>query len=116
MSYDYSSLLSTAGRLITRFGVNYTFTRTTAGSYSAATGTTSDSSSTYQKYGVFSKIQSTERLDNTVLQVDKEILAEAYTYEIGDTVSISSKVYRLVNIENIQKGDTLLAVKLGFKR
>jgi len=50
VSYNYTPLTSSAARMITKFGKEYTFTRVTKGAYNPATGQTSDSSTTFTGY------------------------------------------------------------------
>ena len=43
MTYNYAPITATASRLITRFGADHTFSRTSGGAYNPATGTVTES-------------------------------------------------------------------------
>ena len=77
MSYNYTPLKQSADRLIQRFGQTYTFTRTTKGSYDPATGTTTDTTATYQKSGILFDYFDGDSAGQTVLAGDRRLLAEA---------------------------------------
>lgn len=116
MTFNYSPLLAKAGDLIQKFGQQYTFTRATQGAFNPATGKTSDTSSTYSKYGVLFNYSDAEVGNGTVEQGDRRLLAEAHDYDIGDTVVVSSKTYRVISVSNIQPAGTNMAVNLQLRR
>ena len=116
MSYSYLGVKSTATDLLKKFGRQFTFTRKTDGSYNPNTGSSSTSSSTYQRYGAVFNYSDSERGEGTVQEGDRRILAEGHTYQIGDTVSIESENYRIISISNIQPGDTIVACNLQVRK
>lgn len=115
MAFNYTPLQSSATALIQRFGKQLTFTRVTKGAYDPNTGQTSDSSSTYQKHACVFDYSNAEVNDTTILQGDRRLLAEAGDYEVNDTVSIASKVYRIISISENQPSDTQMSVNIQVR-
>lgn len=116
MSFNYTSLSNSAASLLEKFGVEYTFTRTTKGAYNPATGRTSDSSSTFTGYGCLFDYSDADRTDGAVLQGDRRILAEAGTYEVGDQVAIGSDSWRVVSVSDIAPSGTVVASNLQVRK
>lgn len=115
MSYSYTGLQTTATALLTKFGRQLTFTRTTKGAYSAASGTTSDTTATFDKYCCVFDYSASEINNGTIQQGDRRILSEAHEYELNDTVSLDSKVYRVISISENKPAGTLLSVDLQVR-
>ena len=116
MSFDYAPLVKTAESLLAKFGQELTFTRTSKGAYDPGTGTTTDATSTFAKNGVLFDYRDSDSADQTVLAGDRRLVSEAYDYEVGDTVSIGSDVYRIVSISINQPGDTALVSELQIRK
>lgn len=116
MSYNYTPLKQSADRLIQRFGQKYTFTRTTKGSYDPATGTTTDSTATYQKSGILFDYFDGDSAGETVLAGDRRLLAEAHSYEVGDSVVIDSQTYRVISISPNQPAGTMMLANLQIRK
>jgi len=53
--------------------------------------------------------------DTTILQGDRRLLAETGDYEVNDTVSIASKVYRIISISENQPSDTQMSVNIQVR-
>jgi hypothetical protein len=116
MSFDYAPLATTATNLLTKFGQELTFTRTSKGAYDPGTGTTSDTTSTFTKNGVLFDYSDRDIGNATVLAGDRRLVSEAYTYEVGDTVAIGSDTYRVIAISTNQPGDTALVSELQIRK
>lgn len=116
MTYNYTPLKQSADRLIQRFGQTYTFTRTTKGSYDPATGTTTDTTATFQKSGVLFDYSDGDSADQTVLAGDRRLLAEAHSYEVGDTLVIDSQTYRVISISANQPAGTMILANLQIRK
>lgn len=116
MSFNYVPLQQSASRLIQKFGQQLTFTRTTKGAYNPATGTTSDSSSTFSKYACIFDYSNTDTAGLTIEAGDRRLLAEFYDYEVGDTVSIGNEVYRVISVSANQPASTGLTVNLQVRQ
>jgi len=116
VTYNYAPLEKTAERLIKKFGAEYTFTRTTKGAYDPATGTTSDTTSTFTKSGVLFDYSDSDIGDQTILAGDRRLLAEAHTYEVGDTLVVDGSTFRVVSISNNQPAGTLLSADLQIRK
>lgn len=113
--FNYSALAGNAKALIERFGKQYTFTRLTNGSYSPATGTTTQTSATFDKYACVFDYTNAERVDQSIEQNDKRLLSEGYTYQVGDTVVIDGKTYRVINVSEIKPSDVVVACNLQIR-
>ena len=116
MSYNYTPLLQSASRMITKFGALYTFTRVTKGAYSAATGKTTDTSATYQKYACLFDYSDADTGDTTILQGDRRMLAEGHSYAVGDTVVVGGDRYRIISISDVGPGGTVVASNLQIRK
>ena len=116
MTYNYTPITASAGRMITKFGKQYTFTRVTKGAYNPATGQTSDSASTFTGYACLFDYTDADRADGAVLQGDRRMLAESGTYEVGDTVVVGSDTYRVINISDIGPGGSVVASNLQIRK
>lgn len=116
MSYNYAPLQASANQMIKKFGRQYTFTRTTKGAYSAATGTTTDTSTTYKKYACVFDLSEQDSGGFIVVAGDRRMLAEGHSYELGDTVSIDSETFRVVAISPNKPAGTTLAVNLQLRK
>jgi hypothetical protein len=116
MTFNYAALQSSAGTLLQNFGRQLTFTRTTKGSYDPNTGTTSDSSATYQKYACVFEYTDAELADSRIEVGDRRVLAEGHEYKINDTVSIDSETYRIIAVANIQPSSTIVACNLQVRK
>lgn len=117
MSYNYTPLQNTAINLITRFGRDLTFTRTTQGAYSAATGQTSNTTSTYTKKCVVSDYSD---MSNTAQGVevmgDVKLIAVNGDYLIDDTVTLDGSVYRVVDVKEIKPSTTQVYCELRVRK
>lgn len=116
MSYNYAPLQASATQMLKKFGRLYTFTRTTKGVYNAATGTTADTISTFQKYACVFDLTEQDSGGFTVVSGDRRMLAEGHTYEVGDTVSLDSETFRIVSIRPNKPAGTSLAVNLQLRK
>ena len=116
MSYNYTPLTQSAGRIIAKFGTQYTFTRVTKGTYNPVTGKTSDSSSTYTGYACLFNYSDVDLADGTVLQGDRRMLVEGGTYEVGDSVVVGSDTYRVISVSEIAPAGTVVAANLQIRK
>jgi len=116
MSFDYAPLQSSATALLTKFGRKYTFTRTARGAYSAATGQTTNTTSTYTKYGCLFDYSDRDAAGLTIEAGDRRMLAEGHTYEVGDTVSIDGDTYRIISVSHNQPAGTKLSANLQVRK
>lgn len=115
MAFNYSPLSTSATTLITKFGKQLTFTRTTKGAYDPNTGQTSDSTSTFDKYCCVFEYADNEITNTTIQQGDRRLLAEPHEFAINDSVSIDSIDYRIISISENKPAETLLSVNLQVR-
>ena len=113
--FDYSALATTAQTLLQEYGRELTFTRPAAGAYNPVTNTTSGSSSNYAKYGAVFDYRAFE-VTGAVEVGDKRLICEAYEYEIGDTVSIDSVDYRVMDVMRKAPSATAVYYELRLRR
>jgi len=116
VTYNYTPITASAGRMIAKFGTQYTFTRVTKGAYNPATGQTSDTAATFTGYACLFDYTDSDRADGSVLQGDRRMLADAGTYEVGDTVLVGSETYRIIAISDIGPGGTVVASNLQIRK
>lgn len=116
MSYNYAPLQASASAMLKKFGREYTFTRITKGAYSAATGQTTDTSTTYQKYACVFDLTEQDSGGFTVVAGDRRMLAEGHAYQVGDTVSLDSETFRVVAVSPNKPAGTNLAVNLQLRK
>jgi len=115
--YNYSPITKSAEALITRFGEEFTFTRTTDGVYNPATGTVAQTTATYKKYACVFDYTDADRAGQTVLQGDRRMLAEGHSYEINDTVVIGSDIFKVINVNEIRpNGSDIVAANLQVRK
>ena len=103
MTFSYGSLATKATSLIKNFGRELTFTRTSKGTYNPNSGTTTDTSSTFSKFCC-------------VFDYSDTLLSEPFTYQLNDTVSIDSEVFRVINVTENKPAATLLSVDLQVRK
>ena len=116
MSFNYAPLANTASALLQKFGKQYTFTRTVKGAYNPATGTTSDTSSTYLKYACIFDYSNSDSGGLTIEAGDRRMLAEGHSYEVGDTVAIDGEAYRIVSVSLNKPSETALSANLQVRQ
>lgn len=116
MTFSYGSLATKATSLIKNFGRELTFTRTSKGTYNPNTGTTTDSSSTFSKFCCVFDYNDAETNGTTIQQGDRRLLSEPFTYEVNDTVSIDSEVFRIISVLENKPATTLLSVDLQVRK
>lgn len=116
MTFNYAPLQNSATALLTKFGRELTFTRTTDAAFDPNTGKKTQTTSTFTKFGcVFDYTSQEISLDN-IEAGDRRLLAEGHSYQIGDTVSLDSQNYRVIAVSNIQPAGTILACNLQVRK
>ena len=116
MSFNYTPLQNSATALLTKFGRQLTFTRTTDAAFDPNTGTKTQTTETFTKYAcVFDYSAEETALDNIEVG-DRRLLAEGHSFEVGDTVSLDSQDYRVVAVSKIQPAGTALACNLQVRK
>ena len=115
MSFDYPSLAATAVSLLTDFGQDVTFTSKTEGAYNKSTGQYGTTSANYTKKAAVTGYKSNE-FNDIIQQGDLKVIAESYTYALGDTVAIDSEDYRILDIKQIKPAGTEVAVVLQVRK
>ena len=114
MSLDYTALAATAVRLLTNTGQTLTFTRKTEGAFNPSTGKAAVTETAYEKKVAVTNYASGD-FNDIILQGDLKLVCESYTYSTDDTVSIDSKDYRIIRIDQIKPAATEVAVILQVR-
>ena len=98
-----SSLQAVAQSLLSTYGRSVTMTRVTEGEYDPQTsGVTTTSSTTYTGYGHPSPYSVAEIAGAGVLATDIKLMFYGTTTPlVGDTASIDSASYRIMNVQKI---------------
>lgn len=96
-------MLSTARRLIRKYGQNISFSRVTEGSFVPSTGALGTGTTTsYTAYGCPIAGPNTEIPGNLLEQDDSDVWVEVNNSStvplIGDTCSLGGRVYRVMNV------------------
>ena len=116
MTYDYGPITESATRLITEYGKEYTFTRTTDGTYNPATGTASTTTETFAKNALVLEYNARDLANGAILRGDRRMLAEAYSFEVGDKVDIASDTYQVVNVSETAPGGDIIVTNLQVRK
>lgn len=100
----YANLAATARRLLEQFGTTATLTRTTTGTYNPATGSASQTTTTYScKAARFDYAQ--RDIDGTNIRVgDQRIYMDVQDMvmpQTGDTISMGGRTYVVVTARSI---------------
>lgn len=98
-------------------GQNLTFGRETSSSFNPVTGVDTTASSTYTGYGAGFDYKRSEIDDEVIQRGDVRLLLEATTTTplIGDTVTYNSTVYRVMNIDELSPGGTVLRYEIQLR-
>lgn len=116
MSFNFVPLQGSSTTLLKKFGRELTFTRKTDAAYDPNTGTKTQTTTTFKKFGcVFDYTAQEIALDN-IQAGDRRVLAEGHSYQVGDTVSLDSQAYRIVSVSNIQPAGTIVACNLQVRK
>lgn len=114
---DYAILANTATSLLTDNGQNLTFGRETSSGFNPVTGVDTTASSTYTGYGAGFDYKKSE-VDGEVIQNgDVRLILQAVTTAplIGDTVTYNGSVYRVMNVNEVSPGGTVVIYKLQLR-
>ncbi|MFW0776299.1 MAG: hypothetical protein ACN2B6_01085 [Rickettsiales bacterium] len=112
----YTRMEATALSLLTRRGVQYTFTHKAQGAYDPATGANAVTISTYDKYVVRDTFGLFEQNNTSVEQGDIRAIAESGSYTVGDTLEMNSETWRIINVDPITPGATNVANILQLRK
>lgn len=109
-------LQGSSTKLLTKFGRQLTFTRTTDAGFDPNTGTKTQTTTTFKKFGcVFDYTAQEIALDN-VQAGDRRVLAEGHSYQVGDTITLDGQKYRVVSVSNVQPAGTIVACNLQVRK
>ena len=112
----YSRMNETATRMITKYGRVLTFTHIELGVYDPETGTSPETATTYTANIVKDEFSSFERNDSSIEVNDIKLIGEVASFAIDDTVSIESEDYRVVKVNPIKPGPTVVAYELQVRK
>lgn len=118
MSFDYTSLIATAKRLLERFGQDMTLQAVTAPSYDPSTGGTSGSQVSETKPGVIFPYKNgiTAMQESLILAGDQQvfILLDAAP-KPTDKLQVGSRQYSIINVKAIEPGGVTVLYELQVR-
>lgn len=119
MADFYANLKSTASKLLQSKGQQVTFTRSVEASFDPATGIkTEDTDITFAGYGAAFDYNKTE-IDGEIVQAgDIRFLMEATDTApaLGDTTTIDSIIYRVMNVEVTSPAGTAVIYTVQLRK
>lgn len=118
MSFS-TNLIATARRLLSTYGESISLTRVAEGAYNVADGTVAAGTTTnYSADGHPFNYSAEEVDDTTVRSTDLGLWLAKPTSEtpaVGDTATVNSIVYRVVNVEQLRAQGTDVVYKLQLR-
>jgi hypothetical protein len=110
MSFDYAEIAEAAKELITEFGLACTLTKKTAGTNDGVTGTITGATTTTHTVNAVVDNYANSLLDGTLIKRgDKLLYIESDVQPlIGNTISIGSVAHKVINVETIAPGGTVV--------
>lgn len=112
-----TSLRKVASNVITKFGVEVTFSQETSTSFAPATGIDTVTTATFTGYGVKDKYKKDEVDGKNVLNSDIKLIFEFTDTvpKIGDTCTIGSISYRVMNVTIIDPADITIIYEIQLR-
>ena len=118
MSFDYTSLIATAKRLLERFGQSMTVNSITVQNYDPATGSTSPSQLTETKLGVIFPYKNgiTSMQEPLILAGDQQVfILLDNAPKPTDKLQVGSRQYSIVNVKAIEPGGVTVLYELQVR-
>lgn len=121
MTFDYAGLENTALTQIDEFGRTVVFRSVDQGTFDASTNSRTGNSVTNTNVkAVITDYRERQINDETIRRGDKRVMiagaALSSAPETNDIIVDGSEVYRIINVETIQPGDTVLLYKLQVRK
>ena len=120
MSFNYASLASTALKQITKFGRSVTLRTVTTGTFDTGTGVISGASDADVTVKAVVTGYKDKQIDGQIIRSgDKQVMiagSALTTAPKTNDIVVDSGDYKIVNIETIQPGDTVLIYKLQVRK
>lgn len=117
-TFNYAAIASTAANLLSKFGQPLTYTRTTTGAYDQATGSTTDTTTTYDATSVWLGYGISE-IDGVVIkQGDAKVFTSPADTRplIGDTVAKDSATWRVMAVMPVQPAGVDVIYQLQVRK
>lgn len=114
----YTGLAATATRLLTGKGQTVTFTRRTVSAFNATTGTPTNTTTTFTGKGAVFDYNQSEVDGAVILSGDQRLILEAVTTApiIGDAATVNSIKYRVMNVNTVNPGGTVVIYQLQLRK
>lgn len=109
MAARCSAMLADNGQLLT-------FSRISGSAYSPGSGTQTESSSSFSKYGVNVGQVKAHQASELVRAGDVALFMEPGDYQLGDEVSIDGEAHRVINVRPISTDGTVSGVYLDCRK
>ena len=120
MSFNYAGLASTALKQIAKFGRSVTLRAVTAGTFDTSTGTKTGASTADTVVKAVVTAYKDKQIDGEIIRHgDKMVMiagSAVTTAPVTNDIVVDGGDYKIVNIETIQPGDTVLIYKLQVRK
>lgn len=120
MSFSYGSLASTALKQIAKFGRSVTLRTVTVGTFDTGTGVTTGASDADVTVKAVITGYTNKQTDGEIIRRgDKQVMiagSAVTAAPVLNDVVVDDGDYKIVNIETIQPGDTVLLYKLQVRK
>lgn len=116
MAFNYAPLASTATKMITEYGQTVTFTRNGNVSYDPTQGVSSSSQTTYEaKVVAFSALKEEAPESSLAVKEFTAYCSSSTPPKIGDTATINSENFRVIEINPVQPATTVIYYELRLR-
>jgi len=120
MSFNYAGLAKTALKQIAKFGRSVTLRTVAAGTFDTSTGTVSGASNSDVVVKALVTGYKDKQIDGQIIRHgDKMVMiagSAVTTPPVSNDIVVDGGDYKIVNIETIQPGDTVLIYKLQVRK
>ncbi len=119
MSFNYSGLSKTAVKNIAKFGRSVTFRSVTVGTFDTSTGTKTGAKDVDKIIKAVITDYKDRQIDGEIIRRgDKQVMIAGSSVISPKTndIIVDGSDYKIVNIETVQPGDTVLIYKLQVRK
>lgn len=121
--FNYSKSLATAQKLLSSFGQDVTVKRIITGTYDTATGSVSNTETTYTAKAVlldYKRLDAGNGLAGLIQINDKKLLVSPVGLTVApdanDLVTINSEVWNVVNVKAIKPASIVVLYELQIRK
>ena len=117
-SFDYNGSEVTGNDLIRRYGQELTFSREVSSAFNPASGVNTTATTTYTGYGAVFDYNANEIDGDVIQRGDIRLVMEVTSPvpEVGDTVTVDSIIYRMMNIKTLSPAGTPIIFTVQLRK